>query len=61
MNKAILDVFYPEAGQKFDDGLCVICETPIHDKDFKDTISRKEYEITGLCQKCQDETYSDDI
>lgn len=27
------------------------------DKDFKDDISRKEYGISGLCQKCQDKIF----
>ena len=24
---------------------------------FRDELSRKEYEISGLCQKCQDDVY----
>jgi hypothetical protein len=27
--------------------------------EFKDEISRKEYSISGLCQKCQDETFKE--
>lgn len=38
-------------------GLCPFCGKPIDKKDFKDELSRKEYEISGLCQKCQDETF----
>jgi hypothetical protein len=26
---------------------------------FKDTISEKEYQISGFCQKCQDEVFND--
>ena len=35
--------------------LCPFCAKPVDEKDFKDEISRREYRITGLCQKCQDE------
>lgn len=26
---------------------------------FRDALSRREYEISALCQKCQDEIFSD--
>ena len=38
-------------------GVCVTCGAKIEMKDFKDRISIKEYEISGLCQKCQDDTF----
>jgi hypothetical protein len=34
---------------------CVFCGGDA--KDFKDELSAKEYRISGLCQKCQDETF----
>ena len=37
---------------------CVACGGPA--TDFKDALSRKEYGISGLCQKCQDKVFSDD-
>jgi len=37
--------------------LCVTCGKPIKMEDFKDQLSIKEYEISGLCQKCQDDTF----
>ena len=37
--------------------LCPFCKTAIKQEDFKDELSRKEYRISGLCQKCQDETF----
>lgn len=38
---------------------CVTCDNEITDlkKDFRDDISRKEYGISHLCQKCQDEVF----
>jgi hypothetical protein len=38
-------------------GLCPFCEKQIIMADFRDSLSRKEFEISGLCQKCQDETF----
>lgn len=37
--------------------LCVFCHNPINKEDFRDRISFKEYSISGLCQKCQDDTF----
>jgi len=37
--------------------ICVFCGKPIKMEDFKDPLSIKEYEISGLCQKCQDDTF----
>ena len=45
---------------------CVFCSSP--DLNFKDEVSKKEYRISGICQKCQDkqfkknsdDTYDDD-
>ena len=34
---------------------CVICGAEA--VNFKDEISRKEFSISGMCQKCQDETF----
>ena len=39
------------------EGVCVFCHKPINMEDFKDDLSRKEYEISGICQKCQDDTF----
>ena len=39
------------------EGVCVTCGNKIKMEDFKDKLSIKEYEISGLCQKCQDDTF----
>ena len=39
-------------------GSCMTCDTSdIVEADFKDDISIKEYEISGLCQSCQDDVW----
>lgn len=37
--------------------VCVFCHNPIDMKDFRDELSIKEYRISGICQKCQDDTF----
>ena len=33
---------------------CPFCGKLVSFDDFRDDLSRKEYQISGLCQKCQD-------
>lgn len=41
--------------------ICVFCKKPIDpDKDFRNEISRKEFEISGICQACQDSVFGKD-
>lgn len=42
---------------RMDDGLCVFCNKLVIIGDFRDPVSIEEYAISGLCQKCQDETF----
>lgn len=37
--------------------VCPFCRNPINIKDFRDELSIKEYSMSGLCQKCQDDTF----
>ncbi len=38
--------------------MCPICDKPIaEDEFFRDELSRKEFKISGMCQKCQDESF----
>jgi len=38
-------------------GICVICGGEA--KSFDDLIARKEFGISGMCQRCQDESFAD--
>lgn len=38
-------------------GLCSFCNKPVNQEDFRDALSRREFEISGLCQKCQDKFF----
>ena len=53
MNKKILDRF----GFVVSDGHCPACDGKIDLSSFRDAISKREFEISGLCQKCQDKIF----
>lgn len=36
-------------------GICTWCKKPI--TGFRDFLSKREHEISGFCQQCQDETF----
>ena len=41
--------------------VCVFCGKPVDPKkDFRNAISRKEFEISGICQACQDGVFGKD-
>lgn len=40
---------------------CVTCGSKsVKATDFKDALSREEFKISHMCQKCQDETWGED-
>lgn len=39
---------------------CPFCDRPIDESEFRDELSRREYQISGLCQECQDEVFGDE-
>lgn len=58
MNKEILrKMGFKDLVDLVDSKKCPFCKQTVYLKDFKDELSKKEYTISGLCQKCQDETF----
>ena len=58
MNKDIMNAIgFSKEVRAVEKGDCPFCGDPIVLIEFKDDLSRKEYEISGLCQSCQDETF----
>lgn len=39
---------------------CSCCGARVTEYDFEDEISQREFEISGLCQDCQDETFTEE-
>lgn len=58
-SKAIDDLLTSIAGISRQDAanrkICTWCKKPVNF--FRDVLSKREYEISGFCQKCQDETF----
>jgi len=51
------DILFPEYAKLKRQGRCPFCKQKINPKEFRDERSRREYQISGLCQKCQDKTF----
>ena len=42
---------------RFEQGHCPLCNSAIDMADFKTELDLKEYNISGMCQSCQDKTF----
>jgi len=56
LNKPAFEIF-SDTKKDVEQSLCVFCKTPINEMGFRDELSKKEYSISGLCQKCQDNIF----
>lgn len=58
MNKKIMSALgFQEEVDLVENSICPFCKIEINPNDFKDALSRKEFTISGLCQKCQDKVF----
>ena len=56
-----LDGIFPKFAANRLKGLCAACGSDkLAPCDFKDDLSRKEYQISSLCQVCQDKVFNYD-
>ena len=51
-----VDLLFPTLAGKIASHTCPFCDGPA--LSFRDEISRKEQTLSGLCQSCQDKTFS---
>ena len=59
MNKKILrKLGFEEEVNLTEGGKCPMCGEEIDMEDFKDPESRREFEISGFCQSCQEEVFN---
>lgn len=49
------DLLFPTAAADKQSGVCPFCGNGVGS--FRDEISLREYQISGLCQSCQDEVF----
>ncbi len=58
MNKRILQrAGFGEEVKAVEQGDCPLCGCKVDKDEFRDELSRKEFEISGLCQACQDDVF----
>ena len=50
-----IDKIFPEHQHKINDSVCTSCGENANT--FRDALSKKEFGISGLCQKCQDKVF----
>ena len=60
MNKDIIRKIFPEEVSRVESKHCPICNKDMTSAQFKDKLSIREYKISGMCQECQDDTFSED-
>lgn len=64
MEQALKDMFGHDRRELIKAGCCVPppvgCGREGIEDEFRNEISRREYAISGLCQKCQDEVFGVD-
>ena len=59
MNKNILKtVGFTNEVKLVEENKCPLCERIIDMKSFRDKLSLKEFQVSGLCQDCQDEIFN---
>ena len=57
-----IDSFLKEAlgvqrRESIEQNVCAICHATVDENSFKDSLSLKEYRISGMCQDCQDKVF----
>ena len=55
MNTKIVEAIFPGTVEKIENKKCPICNNDIGE--FRDELSKKEYNISGMCQECQDKVF----
>jgi hypothetical protein len=58
MNKKIMkEAGFEKEVELVKQKLCPICFKKVDIDDFKDTLSRKEFQISGICNSCQNKIF----
>ena len=58
LNCAINDLFGIDREKSIKSNKCVFCAKEINPAtEFRDEISKREFQISGICQGCQDKTF----
>ena len=52
---------FEEQKEAVSQGKCPMCNSVVLFDEFTDALSEREYQISGLCQSCQDKIFADPI
>ena len=58
LNKPAFKIF-PIEGTMIGLSACPICGHEIFESEFRDELSKIEYSISGMCQRCQDAVFTE--
>ena len=56
LNKPVYEI-YPKQAIRIANNRCPTCNAEMDLSKFKDSLSKKEYGISGMCQQCQDSVF----
>lgn len=60
MNEDLMKEIFPDLLTLIQEGKCPFCRRDIDFEEFKDELSRKEFAISGLCQRCQNSVFKNE-
>jgi len=59
VNKAIVQAMgFTRELERVAEGRCPFCNKVVTTESFRDKLSKREWEISGICQTCQDDLWS---
>lgn len=61
MNNRMMNRLFPKETKLRKHGQCVWCEKVINMEDFRDELSKREFRISGICQRCIDKFFDGEI
>lgn len=54
-----VDFIFPAEKAMREMSICPFCGVGVTEHDFRDQLSVKEFRISGLCQRCQNEMFGE--
>jgi hypothetical protein len=58
MNIDLIRLHFPKQAERIEAGLCPTCGIKVGE--FRNERSKREFQISGLCQECQDNVFGED-
>lgn len=55
----LLRELFPLESLRVMGGNCPFCSKPVNRDDLRDDLSKREFDISGICQACQDDFFKE--